>query len=366
MKYLLVFLSVTCSLMAIWIAPNLIHKKELTFENVVNYSHIEAWKNFWLYQYGVSGNPKKVVVGQNDFLFLGDFYNFSFSKSYKLSQKSHVRMASSVELFETATSKLQVPVVFYIVPSKASIYPENLPSSIERKAAPFEYISKGLLNQKRIFTNKKDLLNQKQRGLLYDPWDSHWNEKGAYLGYQSLMNQINSFSKEKLVIFDRVNFEYSQEYLKGDLARMLKFNTYSEKFKSENFPTPPSKINHDYLREPSEITQVQYDSVNIKMLENEVRTTNRRTFTNYNAMLTHNVKASNDKTVIWLSDSFGKQMSVYMQESFSSIFQIHPKFIDNKGKFDHLIEEFQPDLIIITIAERSALYNLNKLSQIIH
>jgi hypothetical protein len=80
-------------------------------------------------------------------------------------------------------------------------------------------------------------------------------------------------------------------------------------------------------------------------------------------MHTQNLTAVNNQSIIWIADSFGTEMSVYMQETFANTFQIHPQFINNERKLKLLSEKFKPDYIIFTVAERYAPTQLKRLSR---
>lgn len=55
-------------------------------------------------------------------------------------------------------------------------------------------------------------------------------------------------------------------------------------------------------------------------------------------------------------------MSEMMQKTFSSLYEIHPSFIDSENAVKEIINKAKPDLVIFTLAERQSLTVLGKIA----
>lgn len=110
--------------------------------------------------------------------------------------------------------------VLVVVPNKTSIYPEYLPAR-DRVAGP------GNLTQLlpdlsgiQVINLTDSLLNQKNTGQLFHKNDTHWNELGAFVAYQSLMRALPPPFRETPMPLDSVVLEWTTTP-GGDLARLL-------------------------------------------------------------------------------------------------------------------------------------------------
>lgn len=79
--------------------------------------------------------------------------------------------------------------VMVVVPNKTTVYPEYLPARY--RPANVELINRSLPDPPGVMVINltRDLIGQKSLGQLYHKNDTHWNELGAFAGYQSLMRK---------------------------------------------------------------------------------------------------------------------------------------------------------------------------------
>jgi hypothetical protein len=89
-----------------------------------------------------------------------------------------------------------IPFVLVIAPDKQTIYPESLPRAL-RKRAKEETRLDQLIAALRANTDiqiidvRPALCEAKERDRLYDHTDSHWNDRGAYVAYTAMMNELS-------------------------------------------------------------------------------------------------------------------------------------------------------------------------------
>jgi alginate O-acetyltransferase complex protein AlgJ len=89
-----------------------------------------------------------------------------------------------------------IPYIFMVMPDKAMLYPEYLPENIQpiRRQTRFEQLNAHLTNKGfHLAYPIKEMLQAKQENLLYYPSDTHWNDHGAYVGYEYLIHQIKTY-----------------------------------------------------------------------------------------------------------------------------------------------------------------------------
>jgi len=80
-----------------------------------------------------------------------------------------------------------------VCPDKPSVYPEHLPASVGRKGARtrLDQLSAHLAGRQVPFVDSRAaLLRAKGSGPLYYRTDSHWNQLGAFVGYQALVERV--------------------------------------------------------------------------------------------------------------------------------------------------------------------------------
>lgn len=112
-------------------------------------------------------------------------------------------------------------VDFYVtaLPNKEIIYEEYMPDTVAR----VDTVSRAEQLANYIWDNtdlvyvypKQALLDTKAEGQIYYQTDTHWNQKGAFVGMQQLMHEAYGVEAKNL---DSVSFDITSNDLAGDLA----------------------------------------------------------------------------------------------------------------------------------------------------
>jgi hypothetical protein len=311
----------------------------------------ESALNFILMKVGVSGVKGDVIVGGHDFLFLGQAHGQSVSGYLNIEVPSLSVMKEAVDIHKDASSIMGIPIVIYIAPSKASVYPESLSFFHGERMSPMEHVPSAIKDNSIAFTNRGDFIKNKHEGLLYYKWDTHWNLKGAYLGYLQLMEGIESVVGIKYQTISDLNYSYTDQPAKGDLGRFLKFDRFNSTIYNQLAPLNgvPILANPDQLKTPISISHL--DSDTFEVVRNGEELPNQVLGVRDNTLIDSS-NALNDATVLWLKDSFGANMSMQMYKTFSKIYQVHPVDIDSEEDLKILIGKVKPDLIVYTLTER--------------
>ncbi len=235
-------------------------------------------------------------------------------------------------------------------PNKMTIYPEYLPTRIQRHSG-VTMLDKLMLkldtqNEFNGYVNLEPLLkiqkntrletlrkltNLDQTESLYFKKDTHWTSFGAFVSYQHIMNKLSTMlpGLSPALTFDDV---YPENILKtGDLARMAKTSTREmhHHIKIKQSCAKP-------YQEVATFKQTQAYKLQAKKLP---------TITGCDS--------KNLRAVI-VNDSFGSFLQPFFAESFHQVIFMSSYDLIGMEKF---LKEFKPDVFIDVRAER----NINRL-----
>ena len=112
-------------------------------------------------------------------------------------------------------------VDFYVtaLPNKEIIYEEYMPDTVARvdtvsRAEQLAHYIWEITNLVLVYPTQA-LLDAKAEGQIYYQTDTHWNQKGAFVGMQQLMHEAYGVEAKDL---DSVSFDITSHDLAGDLA----------------------------------------------------------------------------------------------------------------------------------------------------
>ena len=224
-----------------------------------------------------------------------------------------------------AAHKAGAETALIVGPNKSSVYADKLPTGLV--PAQTRYISSFIseLNAvPHLLTIEPTSLLVEQRdteGLLYWRTDTHWNHKGAFLAFESMLNQLG-------YVVPEVSFELKGSY-HGDLIGLSGL---------EDFPITPG--DHWKFEVPN-LT----DAVKEPHPDGEKRGWRG---------IVRNSGAVNDRVAWVVGDSFRNAMRSFIEASFTEVHYIGywghelnnlPKLIESSNQ--------KPDLVMIVRVERS-------------
>ena len=178
-----------------------------------------------LFMLGVS--PSSVVIkGDNGWLYYGDDGGVEDYANARLMPPDEV--AAWHEAIVRARDWLQdrhVAFVFTIAPDKPVIYPEHMPTTI-RKVHPISRTDQVYATLSGTGVNAVDvrpaLLEAKTNERLYYLTDTHWNDRGALVAYQRIIEAVRQQVPTTPPAWTRDDFEPAEREISGkDLAGML-------------------------------------------------------------------------------------------------------------------------------------------------
>ncbi len=263
--------------------------------------------------------PNKVVRGKDGWFFLGDFDSNVFSNNVgatKITNKEYIIANKNIDNLFYKFNKKKVPFYYLICPDKHEIYKEYLPFTLNSGVSKFDLIIDFWKKSGRKIIDLEGVLRaQKKFGQLYYKTDSHWNDLGAFYGFNELINQLNvefpSLKKLKLNDFE-LQLENSK---RQDLISMIDVQV------SEDVSVLKTKSEDEFI-------SAKYEKGKGVRVER---------FINLKKKL----------KVIVFRDSYSKALMKYFKVSFGETIFIKSMNID----YD-LIEKEKPDLVILQMINR--------------
>lgn len=300
-----------------------------------------------LYPLGISIDPRKVIIGKNDWLFLGDRYENTITVR---------RLGATIETAKTAgeiglaaeswkqwlNSRGVLLYKIMLAPDKGTIYPEFLPdwaqpaidSATDTLLAS---VSPGLhVDTRPALKAAKSRFSER----LYYKTDTHWNSLGAWVAFRAFTTDLARTESELRWLSERqVNVSKAVQIHRGDLADFLRMG--------------------NVLRDSEVLLEIGSEhAIETEQYDFE---TGRLTASGGNPgmgapqrpLLVKSEHALNRKKVLWLRDSFGTAMAPFMAATFTETLQIHYG-ATSPALLVRLVDTYKPDYVFITVVERGA------------
>jgi hypothetical protein len=308
-----------------------------------NVNFIQPVLSGLLYPFGISTDAPQIIIGKNDWLYLGDAHAKTITVKRTHTTAINSEMAKNIGLATTAWAQWlkQHGVQSYrimLVADKDSIYPEYLPNWVQPVT---DYATNTLLANvsPEIYIDTRAILKNSKLNFsqpLYYKTDTHWNNLGAWIAFQHFMEKQDQ--NERLTIPQMAAISASP-CDGGDLGRFLKIS----KLLSD------TEVTLDMIN-PKPIDVEKYDFDTGQLLG---AGGNAPVPMSHVPLLIKSKNALNQKKVLWLRDSFGDAVSPLMAATFSEVLQLHYEVVDSK-RFAQLVNTFKPDYVFVTVVEREA------------
>lgn len=158
-----------------------------------------------------------VIVGKNGWLYYEATLD-DFQHNHALSDRMLFNIAHNLSLMQEYAESLGETFVFAVAPNKNTLYGENMPDryryQVEEKS-DLQRLSAWLEREGVSYVDLYGLFRDRQE-VLYYARDSHWNQKGAALVYQALLDACGVEHET----YDSLPYVTAKDYY-GDLNRML-------------------------------------------------------------------------------------------------------------------------------------------------
>ncbi|NOU66237.1 hypothetical protein GC096_19540 [Paenibacillus sp. LMG 31461] len=276
----------------------------------------------------ISPNPL-VVVGKNDWLFYTGNKAPESMDDYKgvvrFSDDELWTIKNNLEERKEWLNQKGITYLFCIAPNKQTIYPEYLPSNI--KKINIETRMDQLVDFLNQYSNidvldlRKVLIENKGKDMLYFKTDTHWNEYGAYLGYQEILKRLSNIYPNMQPIQISTFTLTKSNGSGGDLANMLVMK---------------NQFNDDYIHLSPQYKTFAKD---IKVKTN--------LYPNPESLVTKQTNDLSLPNLLMFRDSFSTSLIPLLSEHFNKSIYIWDHKLDAK-----IIEMDKPNIVIEEIVER--------------
>ncbi|MCI7814077.1 MAG: hypothetical protein SO016_00965 [Lachnospiraceae bacterium] len=251
-------------------------------------------------------SSNQVLMGKEDWLFYKTVSDGDPIADYvgeeKYSQEKMQKIAWNMKKFQQTLQRKGIQFVIFIAPNKEEVYAQYLPDTVEkveeknRTDLLVEYLREE--TEIPIIYPKEELCEAAKEEMLYYKNDTHWNQKGAFVGMQVLLEQLygekpKSLSEQEFVTvsLERGDPNYN------DLSRMIGMDW---KF---------------------------YDQESYQIVLGE--------------------EEKKKEKVILIGDSFGVALTSCMEQAFEQVEYYH-RDEDNTG----ILERTKPKLVVLEYVER--------------
>lgn len=260
-----------------------------------------------------TSNLDSVVTGNDGWLYYSSSLDDYLGRNL-LSDRSINNIAYNLKITQDYVEQNGAKFLFTVAPNKNSLYPEHMPYYYSAKVSEDKniYYLKSALENSQI--NYCDLfeLFKNQDETLYLKQDSHWNNKGALLAYNNILDSLG-----------KAHDDYASAQVKkektfyGDLAQMI-------------YPaTQKPEYNYYYDINSSYVYTTKTESVEEAIIK------------------TGNDKA--DGSLYMYRDSFGNALLPFFANAYGSA-EFTKAFPVNVA-IDMLVQK--PDTVIFEIVERN-------------
>ena len=176
---------------------------------------------------------KKVLIGKDGWLFLTINNMIEDYRGLDPYKKADIEtIARVLDQRQQLLTKLGIKYLLVVAPNKQSIYPEFMPGNINKVGSKtrLDQLKEFLVDKSNVnfLDLRQSLLHEKSKlsrdELLYLTQDSHWNHRGAFISYRSIIDTIRSWYPEitALNLSDRIDLE-TRKTSRDDLANMIGF-----------------------------------------------------------------------------------------------------------------------------------------------
>ncbi len=156
-----------------------------------------------------------VIVGKDDWLFFADTLP-DFTGSEVLDKNQLRAVVKILDLMNEYVEKNSGDFVFVVAPNKNTVYPQHMPYNIIKTKNPDNSSQLNeLLKNKSYYINLLPVF-EKETQQLYHKRDSHWNNRGAAICFNEVMNHLD----KEHINYLNLGFTVEKSW-RGDLDDML-------------------------------------------------------------------------------------------------------------------------------------------------
>jgi alginate O-acetyltransferase complex protein AlgJ len=277
---------------------------------------------FWL---GVSPSPA-VIKGRDGWLFYADDGGAEDATNESLLEPGELE-AWRASLIKTRDwlHRRGIAYVFTIAPDKHVVYPENLPSTLNR----VNLMSRGDQLEKvcreaaiPVADLRAAVAAAKQPDRIYFKTDTHWNDRGAFVAYRQIIAAVRTQAPLVPEAWTRDDFVPAEREIEGqDLARMIGLMRV---LREMDLTLVARRIRHAQVVEPAGAPPTAEEG-----------------------RLVTEIPGSTLPRAVVFRDSFASRLVPFLSEHFSRAVYLWQNDFDSD-----VIEQEHPDVVIQEIVSR--------------
>lgn len=200
--------------------------------------------------FGVS-NLDSVISGSDGWLYYASTLNDYMGRN-TLTQQQVDGLVHNLSLVQQRVEEHDAKFVFAVAPNKSTLYPEHMPyyyRADETADRNRDLLNAALAESSVDYCNLFDVLGS-QEETLYFARDSHWNNKGALLASNAILDKLGKSHDD----FSSVQAEEREDFV-GDLSKMIyptssapEVNYYYGAEERYSYVTETSSVEESFIR----------------------------------------------------------------------------------------------------------------------
>ncbi|MBN2173347.1 MAG: hypothetical protein JW731_04405 [Bacteroidales bacterium] len=320
-------------------------KYEAFFDDHFNFRNdlILLYSGFRLNLLGISPFDK-VAEGKNGFLFNAHEYLAEYRSKDLFSKSELKRIAQAFEYRQTWCNERRIKYYVAVVPSKPTIYEENTPDFVYRVhgISRYDQLKEYLTENStfRMIDLKNALLSHKKDYLIYYKTDQHWNNLGAFFGYEAIMKSIKTdFPALDVLSPDDYKLEIDSIGGKG-LAWLIN--------KPDDYPDTDIILHPLFTPRAQSGEKANYPIPETFYYKNEYE-------------VRFYIPGSNQPKAMIIRDSFTNALMPYLNETFSETVYIWDNWQYQLNK--PIVEQEKPDILLVIMTEIHFFKLLNNIEE---
>lgn len=288
----------------------------------------------FLYPFGISLNPKNVVIGYDGWMHLGEQHENTISvhRDGGFCLESE-KVAGWVDYFGLGAESS----LFVVAPNKSTVYPDTMPLWARQ--------NRGCRDEEKNALNLGAYLASEARESdipLYYKTDTHWNAYGSALAYVRVMESLSN-------LHGGLRHHRTSELVRGKLVPRSYVGDL-QRMAFVNFDEPEQELSVRFntgKRMHSTVVDTQTQSIlyegNVRHYEHGLK-----------PLLVSTPAALNSKRLVWIGDSFSFSLSKHIFETFSEVLIVHRRseHVKDGAAIRRLIENHSPDMVMVMMVER--------------
>jgi len=302
------------------------------FENFINDQMpvrnllFRLFRDIKVHLFNTSPLPDRVVIGKNGWFFIGNANSDAISEAKGLLRFTDFELSRCVDNLKAVNTSLRnkgTRFYFTIAPGKTTVYGKYLPIISSKGPTKAQQLEEALRQTDVPFIHIKEHPHLYSGLQLYYKTDSHWNKAGAFLAYQSIIEQIRKDFQDVLML-SLNDFSIDSVLVKNrDLVKILQMEVPE----------------YTYIFRPG------FEVTAVKQMKKRYHVPEAYLFDKKNYE-TRFINRKEKYKVLVFGDSFMVDLFPFLVHSFGESICI-------RGRIDKgIIDNEQPDLVIFETVER--------------